>query len=1072
MNTKLKYYFIVLFTAFFSQFSLTFGQDFFPPITNYTTDNYGHDYAPDNHSITQDKSGVMYFGNTGNVLAFDGTRWEEIPIVPQRVTRSLCTSKDGTIYVGVTGDFGYLSIDSIGGYEYKSLVDSSLRASTPFQDIWSIIETSEGVFFHSEQQIFLYKNGTVSLLPMPSTVHTVFKVNDKLVARMRDFGLMEWNGDEWQRIEGSEPFETYAAFGIIPIKDTKEHLIITQEIGLHKLTNQNKVVPIENANNDFLNDLLIFGAVKIGSNRIALKTFNKGSIIIDFQGNEIGKINKRMGLRSNEIKSQFIDFDGNLWMGLGNGIALVNLDSRLSYFGENQGLIGGIKTVLQTNVNNNDHLFVGTNEGLFRINRKDESLFRIYEKFESIRHSVWSLKQNNNTLYIGTSEGLFTLDLTQPNAQVKRVNRQNVNALYVNEDLGHVVVAGKEGLQVLGTKNLSPLYTVVESFSSVTNIERETKRDTTNYWLGLQGQGLLKLSFIKNKFNVEFYSGVSYGFPDDHIIVPQKLGEKVVFGTAEGLLEVDQTNFDGELYTFFMPQELGDSTFNEPLFYLSEDEKHIWYCIDNDVGLYNKKDKSYIKRPFWGIKKGRVNTLYRPEHKDYLWIGATEGLIRYNISGEIPFKEDFNTLIRKVRKKENDLVYGGHHSKKNRAIELEYEKNFIHFEYSAPYFEDHQPIEYSYKLKGYNERWSDWTEKPEMEFTNLKEGEYTFMVKARNIYRQEAKPAKINFTILTPWYRSATAYTAYVILFIVIIYLAIVISSYRLKQQNKRLESAVKERTKEIEEKNHRLEDQKTEILLQKTEIEDSINYAQRIQKAILPVKEEMTKHLTDSFIMFWPKDVVSGDFYWFYQRGEESIIVCADCTGHGVPGAFMSMIGVDKLNVCVGEKGITSPDKILSFLNEGIKTSLRQDDSKKATRDGMDAAIITINQKDKTIKYAGAHRPLWYIQDGELHEIKATKVAVGGFTPIDQVYELHELNIDKTTSFYMTSDGYADQFGGPRNKKFKVKALKTLLIENYKNPMTEQQEVLEKEMKTWAEGYEQVDDICVIGVVVDVSDE
>jgi hypothetical protein len=356
-------------------------------------------------------------------------------------------------------------------------------------------------------------------------------------------------------------------------------------------------------------------------------------------------------------------------------------------------------------------------------------------------------------------------------------------------------------LQVLSAKNLSPLFTFVESFSSVTNIESEINGDTTNYWLGLQGQGLLKLSHIQNKFNVDFFSGVSYGLPDDHILVPQKLGEEVVFGTTEGLLEVDQTDFDGELYTFFMPKELGDSTFNKPIFYLTEDEKHIWYCIDNDVGVYNKKEKTYINRPFRGIKKGRVNTLYRPQHKDYLWIGATEALIRYNITGKTPIKEDFNTLIRNVRKKEKTLVYGGHHSMKNRAIQLEYEKNYILFEYSAPYYEDHQPIEYSYKLKGYNEKWSDWAEKTEQDFSNLQEGEYTFIVKARNVYHQEAKPAKISFKILTPWYRSATAYTLYVLLFIVIIYLAIVISSYLLKLQNKRLESAVKERTQEIEEK-------------------------------------------------------------------------------------------------------------------------------------------------------------------------------------------------------------------------------------------------------------------------------
>ena len=791
-----KYISFLFAITFLSLFNSSYGQDFFPPITNYTTDNYGHDFAPENFGITQDRLGVMYFGNTSYILTFDGTRWDTIPVLPTRVIRSLYTAEDGTIYVGVMGDFGYLSIDSIGRYEYQSLVDSSMRESHPFQDVWSITETSDGIYFHSEEQIFLYKNDKITLLPMPSTVHTVFEVNDKLVARMRDFGLMQWNGDEWQRIKGSEPFEIYAAFGIIPFKDKKEHLIITQEIGLYKWTSQNTIVPIGSSNNEYLNSLLIFGARKIGSNRIALKTFDKGSIIIDFEGNEVGRINKRMGLRSNEIKSQFIDFDGNLWMGLGNGIGLVNLDSRLSYFSEKQGLIGGVEAVLQTRVNNYDHLFVGTSEGLFRINQKDESLFKIYEKIEAINYSVWSLKQFKNLLYIGTSEGLFALDLNLPNAQPKQINRQNVNALYINEKLEHLVIAGKQGLQVLNAKSLSPIYTVVESFSSVINIESEVKGDTTNYWLGLHSQGVLKLSYVQNKFNVEFFGGSSYGFPNDHIIVPQKLNGKVVFGTTEGLLSVEQTDFDGEQFTVFMPTTLGDSTLSDAIFYLTEDEKHIWYCIDNDVGLYNKKEKSYIKRPFWGIKKGRVNTLYRPELKDYLWIGATEGLIRYNIDGGIPFKKDFNTLIRSVFTKDKHQVFGGHHSKKNSAIELEYENNYILFKFSAPYYEDHQPIEYSYKLIGSNNGWSDWSEKTEREFPNLKEGTYTFMVKARNVYHQEAKPAKIQFTVLTPWYRSATAYTAYVLIFLIIIYLAIVISSYRLKQQNKRLESAVKERTK------------------------------------------------------------------------------------------------------------------------------------------------------------------------------------------------------------------------------------------------------------------------------------
>ncbi|MDX1651633.1 MAG: triple tyrosine motif-containing protein [Brumimicrobium sp.] len=1042
-------------------------QDFFPPISNYTSEQYSHEFSPDNHGITQDNLGIMYFGNTGHILSFDGTKWLSIEVVPARVTRSLYTSKKGIIYAGAMGDFGRLLIDSTGSYYYQSLVDSLLRADYPFTDIWTILETPKGIFFHSQEQIFRFHDERVSAIPMPSTAHTVFAVNGELVARMRDIGLMRWSGEEWIKITGSEDFEIYAAFGIVPLSNSNDHLIITQEIGMYRLKSNWKVEKIESENNEYLNKLLIFGAKKISKNKIALQTFDKGSVIISENGTEIGRINKRMGLKSNEVKNQFVDIDGNLWLSLGNGLALVNLHSRLSYFGENQGLIGGVKSVIETEHNGESSLYVGTHEGLFRINQENQSLDKIYEKITEIPYTVWSLKQIGKMLFIGTSEGLYRLNLEQKSAKPERLNRQNINALYYEKEKDFLIMAGSQGLQVINPTSQKILYTYKASFSTVTNIEKQKYKNKLFYWTGLHSQGLLKLIYSDGTFSVDFFSGESYGFPDDHILVPQKIGNKVLLGTTVGILGVEHVEVDDEVHTVFMPENVGDSTFSKALFYLTEDKNHIWYCLDNDVGVYDKREKTYINRPFWGIKKGRVNVLYKPEKSNYLWIGATEGLIRYDIKGDIPYKEEFNTLIRKVETKEGKLVFGGYPNNKLPKATLEYEKNLIQFSFSAPYFEDHQPIEYSYHLKGYNDKWSEWSEKTEVEFSNLPEGDYEFIVKARNVYRQEAEPAKFSFTILTPWYRSTAAYTAYVLVFLIILFVVVRISIYQLKRQNKRLELAVKERTKEIEEKNHRLEDQKSKILQQKTEIEDSINYAQRIQEAILPIKSEMKKHLDDSFIMFWPKDVVSGDFYWFHQLGSKSIVVCADCTGHGVPGAFMSMIGVDKLNVCVGEKGITSPDKILAFLNEGIKQSLRQDSGKKATRDGMDAAIITIDHSTGKVEYSGANRPLWYVQGGELFEIKATKVAVGGFTPIDQVYDLNELIISETTHFYMSTDGYADQFGGPKNKKFKVKAMKELIIEHYEKPMEEQKVIFEDEMTKWKEGYDQVDDICFMGVLI-----
>lgn len=1047
-----------------------FAQDFFPPITNYTTADYGMDFAPENHGICQDENGVMYFGNTGNILSFDGNEWRSIKVVPGRTTRSLLRASDGTIYAGSQGDFGHLVVDSVGAYHYKSLVDSTLRKEHPFTNVWFIHEIEGTIYFQSEEQLFALQNGQLVTLPMPGEIHTSFNVNDQLVARMRDNGLMVWKNQQWTKVKGSELFEVYAVFGILSTADSNKKIVISQEIGIFEWNlSQNQLTPIETEHDEQLINYFLFGAQRVGSNRISLATKDKGLIFINNEGKELGRVDKRLGLVSNDIQNQFVDQDGNLWLTTSNGIVLINLNARLSYFGQLQGLHGGVESVLETVHLNQKHLFVGTNEGLFELKATDPSSFRVFKKISGIRHAVWDLDRFDDHLLVSTSEGLYKIDLNDLSRQCEQIHRENTNATYVDSTENLLIGFGGKGLFVLDLPSYSLNYAMQQPFTTATGIEKQMRGDTSQYWVGLHGQGVFKLSHHKGGFFVEFFNGSSYGLPQDHILVPNKLNDAIVFGSTAGILAVDETEMDNEVFTFFMPTTIGDSSIDSALFYFLEDEKNIWYCIDNNVGVYDKGKNTYTNRPFWGIKQGRVNVLYRSPDKDYLWIGAADGLVRYSINGEVPYKENFKALIRSVQTTGKKLAFGGIKGDHLQPILVAYDKSFISFKFSAPYFEDHQPIEYSFWLEGYTQEWSEWKEKNQVDFTNLPEGEYTFHVKARNVYKQEAEEAFIKFTISTPWYRTTFAYIGYLIVFILIIFLAIKLSSIRLKAQNKRLEKAVQERTKEIEEKNTRLESQKEEILHQKTEIEDSINYAQRIQKAILPVKEEMKKQLVDSFIMFWPKDVVSGDFYWFHHNGSESVIVCADCTGHGVPGAFMSMIGVDKLNVCVGEKGITQPDKILAFLNEGIKTSLRQDASEKTTRDGMDAAIITINHDKKEVYYAGAHRSLWYIEeDGTFHEVKATKVAVGGFTPIDQKYDLHTIKIKAKTQFYMSSDGYADQFGGERNKKFKVKAMKEIFTNNHQLSMREQQEILEKRMREWSAGYEQVDDICVIGVTLE----
>jgi len=257
------------------------------------------------------------------------------------------------------------------------------------------------------------------------------------------------------------------------------------------------------------------------------------------------------------------------------------------------------------------------------------------------------------------------------------------------------------------------------------------------------------------------------------------------------------------------------------------------------------------------------------------------------------------------------------------------------------------------------------------------------------------------------------------------------------------------------------------EIELKNKDITDSINYAKRIQRAMLPFRKDIWAAFPQSFVLFKPKDIVSGDFYFLHKNNESVFIAVADCTGHGVPGAFMSMIGAGKLNEAVSLSSDTS--EILSLLNKGIKTALKQSDSDESTRDGMDIALCSVDTENRIVKYAGANRPLWLIRNGqtEVEEIKATKRAIGGLTEDNQQFESHELKLQLGDTFYIFTDGYADQFGGAKGKKLMTKKLKEILLEIQSKTMKEQKQCLANFLENWKAGTEQVDDILIIGIRV-----
>jgi ligand-binding sensor domain-containing protein/serine phosphatase RsbU (regulator of sigma subunit) len=398
-------------------------------------------------------------------------------------------------------------------------------------------------------------------------------------------------------------------------------------------------------------------------------------------------------------------------------------------------------------------------------------------------------------------------------------------------------------------------------------------------------------------------------------------------------------------------------------------------------------------------------------------------------------------------------------------ITLSHKDYFFEFDFAAMDFTNPSKNTYAYKLEGFNEKWVNIGTMKKVSFTNLDPGTYTLLLKAANNDGFWGQPAKIKLIITPPFWRTTWFYVLCVLTIVLIIYSYIKWRERKLQEEKAALENKVEARTTEL-----KIEKQKVEAAHK--DIKDSINYAKKIQEAILPEEEEIRKHLKEYFILYKPKDIVAGDFYWFFPVVENNstegvLIAAADCTGHGVPGAFMSMIGSTFLNEIV-KKGVTMPNRILDELNINIRRALKQNTELSQSRDGMDIALCYIDLKKMVLFYSGANRPCVLISNNALMESRPDKFPIGGLQrEKEDHFTLNEIAIKKGDMIYLFSDGYADQFGGPEGKKFMYRQLKDILLSMHSKPLEEQKHLLDEHMTRWRGEIEQVDDILVIGVRV-----
>lgn len=1104
MNKHLLTFYILLICH------LSIGQDYYPPIVNYSSKEYrisklnedGSEIKmnPENYAIIQDQRGVMYFGNSNGVLEFDGQDWDYIEVVIGRYVKSLAIDSNGVVYAGTYNDFGYFKSNNNNELVYESLSDLLTEENQYFSEIIAIYTNKNEVYFQSREAFYIYNldSKEIETVFAQTSFHTSYMVDGVFYIREREIGIQKWqdtnlkspNQDfKLQLLKGTEylfgTFEGsgYGCFGIHQSLYSDSLIIITQEQGMFKWWND-VLVPIMDPDVNHLNDLKLFHSIRLSDGNFAISTHREGVFIINESGEVVKQVNLSKGLRTNDVKSMFEDKDQNLWIGLANGISKVNYYSPLSYFNEKSGIDGDVQTFIRYQ----GLMFVGTSFGLY-VQNINPDVNKEFINVQEINSQVWDLKIIDSKLIVATTEGIWKYDGNLRNMLSTRVDNfpsaytkvsgTNTNKIFHSKSKNVIITAGRNGVKIFNN-SFSEIWSYDISLSTILNIIEDPKNSNI-IWIGTASSGGLRLTY-NAEIVVDQYFEYD-GLKSDQRVKPILFGDQLVFGSSAGLLQFfdeeemkkglsDDLKDDPDYYRgMFNILPFYDSLFTAEILLIQEDKNKTWLSADHKIGYYDVETKEFVNKPFWGIDYGRVNQFYL-EDNGVLWIGCADGLIRYKENAQKNYKSTFTSLIRKVvLGKDSTIFFGAGFQDTLNPVQINYVNNDVRFRFASPYFEDEHIPEYSFILEGKDVHWSSLTTNNTANYTNLHEGDYVFKVKSENIYGNYSDVAYFKFSILPPWYRTFMAYVGYFVILIFLILIAIRISSKRLKAKNEWLEGVVVERTKEISEKNIDLEHKNEEISEQKREIEDSINYAKRIQTAILPLDQVMKLSLPNSFVLFRPKDIVSGDFYWYTHHGNKLVVVCADCTGHGVPGAFMSMIGSDRLNIIVNERHETSPGKILAELNRAIKNTLKQGGGKDSTKDGMDAAICTIDLETNEMVYSGAYRPLWIVKDGEIEEIKATKVAVAGFTPDDQIFEEHTIKLEKGLKFYLTSDGYADQFGGERGKKYKVKALKNFILSICNKPYGEQSQSLENEIVRWMETFElqceQIDDICIIGFEV-----
>ncbi|MEF8844146.1 MAG: two-component regulator propeller domain-containing protein [Bacteroidales bacterium] len=856
------------------------------------------------------------------------------------------------------------------------------------------------------------------------------------------------------------------------------------------------------------------GVLWIGTDK-GLNKYNRTTG--EFQRYYLDSLNKNRGI--NSINDICVDEEGLFWVGTDAGLYLFkahkgtfenpgnllhtssgltdiqinkisNFNSKILWVGTLQGLVKLQKNLkdfrLYKNRDDNqplfvdnliasiykdqyDRIWVGTwNNGLYRLDRKSFQLERFTLKHPYIPgndvHAL--LADSRKRLWIGTEQGVSLYDLNDQSfysfepPRARQIFDKNRVYSIDQDQKGRIWFGTRNGLHVYDNQNLKSFYGNGSDTTALTSsLVYDVMVDSHDTLWVATNKGLNKyLGSGKGfeQFTRDSLTCSNCLVNNEILCLHEDESGYIWIGTIDGLNRFDPRSGKFTTYTE------QDGMANNLIYAILEDERgNLWFSSNRGITKFNPHSENFVNFDVYdGLQDYEFNHLAAYKAGDgEMFFGGISGLNSFypdsiNLYPHIPDIEI--TSVEVITNKKKTI----HDFMVSDTISVTPSNSLITIEFASMDFVQPSRNKYAYKLEGVEDEWVNIGTRRYATFSNLAPGDYIFRVKGSNrdnVWNEEGTSLFIR--VETPLWQEDWALLLYGILGIALVLSVIHWRTLRLRKTNLQL--------KEQERIAQQVARQKEELSLKNRNITDSLLYAKRIQEALLPTDDTLESQIKNSFILYKPKDIVSGDFYWINEKNDKLFLAVVDCTGHGVPGAFMSIIGVELFDNIINDRGITEPEYILYEMNKGISSTLSKDaKNRQSLHDGMDIALCVIDKKKRELTFAGAFRPLYLLRENKIEEIKGGRFSVGSHDDLTDVHEITQqtFDLEKYDMVYLFTDGYADQFGGPEGKKYKYRRFRHLLLNIHKLPVEQQQYYLRKSIEDWMGDQEQVDDILILG--------